>query len=44
MRDLIDRFKEHVPAAAKSVELLADPKIRLHVDGASKVKHFFCET
>ena len=44
VRDLLERFKEHVPAAANSVELPADPKIRLHAGGSSKVKHYTCET
>ena len=44
VRDLLERFKELVPAAANSVELPADPKIRLQANGASKVRHFSCET
>ena len=44
MRNLLERFKEHVPAATNPVELPADPKIRLHAGGASKVKHFPCLT
>ena len=44
VRDLLDRFKEHVPAAANPVELPADPKIRLYAGGASKVKPFPVET
>ena len=44
VRDLLERFKEHVPAAANSVELPADPKIRLHAGGSMKVKPYPSET
>ena len=37
MRDVLERFKEYVSAAAKPVQLPADPKLRLHVGGATKV-------
>ena len=30
VRDVLERFKEHVPANANSVKLPADPKIRLY--------------
>ena len=38
IRDVLERFKEHVPASANSSELPADPKIRLYSGGA-KVAH-----
>ena len=44
VRDLLERFKEHVPAAANPVELLADQKIRLHAGGLMKVKPYPSET
>ena len=37
VRDVLERFKEYVPAAANPVQLPADPKLRLHVGGATKV-------
>ena len=34
MRELLERFKKHVPAAANMVELPAVPKIKLHAGGS----------
>ena len=36
VRDLLERFEDHVPAGANSVELPADPKIRLNANGDTK--------
>ena len=44
VRDLLERFKDHVPAGANSVELPADPKIRLNANGSEKVKRYQVET
>ena len=44
MCDLHERLKEHVPPAAKSVELPAAIKIKLHTDGSFQVTNFTCET
>ena len=41
--DLLERFKQYVPAAANLIEKPAHPHIRLHVGGALKVTHFPCE-
>ena len=32
--DLLERFKEHVPAATNSAKLPADPKVGLHAGGS----------
>ena len=44
MRDVLVRIKEHVPANVNSVELPADPKIRLNACGATKVKGYHADT
>ena len=44
VQDLLERFTEHVPAAANSENLPVDPMIRLHAGGLTTVKHFPCET
>ena len=44
VRDLLERFMDHVPAGSTSVELPADPNIRLNANGFEKVKRFQVET
>ena len=44
VRDLLERFKDHVPATAHSVEIPADPKIRFHANGFEKVKKYQAKT
>ena len=44
VRDLLERFKEHVPATADSVELPGDPNIRRFADEAVKVKTYLTES
>ena len=44
VRDLLERFNEHVPAAENSVELPADSKIRLYARGTVKLKPYPSET
>ena len=44
VQDLLERYKEHLPLAANSVELLADPKIKLHAGGSMNVKLYPSDT
>ena len=44
VRYVLERFKEHVPANANSVELPAEPKIRLYAGGTTKVKGNHADT
>ena len=39
-RDLLERFKNHVPATANSVELRAELQIRLNTNGFKKLKGY----
>ena len=40
VRDLLERFKEHVPANSSASELPMDPKIRLYAGGAKSVRGY----
>ena len=40
IRDLLEQFKEHVPANASVSELPMDPKIRLYAGGARSVRGY----
>ena len=44
VRNFLERFKDHGPATANSVELPAVPKIRLHAICFEKVKRYQAET
>ena len=43
VKDLLERFKDQVPAGVNFVELPADPKIRLDSNGSKKVKRYQVE-
>ena len=42
VRDVLEHFKEHLPANANSVDLPADPKIRLYAGVATREKGLSC--
>ena len=44
VRDVLDRFKDHLPLTANPSELPADPKTRLYAGGAKVVKSYMHDT
>lgn len=40
VKDLLERFEEHVPANSSASELPMDPKIRLYAGGAKSVRGY----